>query len=35
MAERLQLMADHGMTRDKLEECIKTEGCRIQAQSGA
>ena len=26
MAERLQLMADHGMTREKLEECVKTEG---------
>ena len=26
MAERLQLMADHGMTKEKLEKCVKTEG---------
>ncbi|CAJ1397833.1 unnamed protein product [Effrenium voratum] len=26
MAERLQLMADHGMDKEKLEQCVKTEG---------
>mmetsp|Transcript_4497 Transcript_4497/g.11304 ORF Transcript_4497/g.11304 Transcript_4497/m.11304 type:complete len:277 (+) Transcript_4497:98-928(+) len=26
MADRLQLMADHGMTRDTLEECVVKEG---------
>ena len=26
MAERLQLMAEHGMTKEKLEQCVKTEG---------
>merc|ERR1719408_151928 len=26
MAERLELMAEHGMTRDKLEECVEKEG---------
>lgn len=26
MAERLQLMADHGMTKDKLLRCVKKEG---------
>eukprot|EP00959_Pyramimonas_sp_CCMP1952_P028449 596551-Pyramimonas_sp.AAC.1 len=26
MADRLQLMADHGMTRDALEECVVKEG---------
>jgi phosphoserine phosphatase len=26
MAERLQLMADHGMTRDRLDACVATEG---------
>ena len=26
MADRLQLMADHGMTRDALEECVGKEG---------
>ena len=41
MAERLQLMADHGMTRDKLEQCVKTEGvcgnmfCRFTPFMGA
>ena len=28
MAERLQLMAEHGMTKEKLEQCVKTEGPR-------
>eukprot|EP00929_Paragymnodinium_shiwhaense_P124278 TRINITY_DN9940_c0_g1_i1.p1 TRINITY_DN9940_c0_g1~~TRINITY_DN9940_c0_g1_i1.p1 ORF type:complete len:320 (-),score=93.68 TRINITY_DN9940_c0_g1_i1:317-1198(-) len=26
MADRLQLMADHGMTKEKLLKCVKTEG---------
>merc|ERR1719389_734337 len=26
MAERLELMAEHGMTKDKLEDCVKKEG---------
>eukprot|EP00441_Pelagodinium_beii_P033158 CAMPEP_0197641020 /NCGR_PEP_ID=MMETSP1338-20131121/15105_1 /TAXON_ID=43686 ORGANISM="Pelagodinium beii, Strain RCC1491" /NCGR_SAMPLE_ID=MMETSP1338 /ASSEMBLY_ACC=CAM_ASM_000754 /LENGTH=238 /DNA_ID=CAMNT_0043213919 /DNA_START=175 /DNA_END=891 /DNA_ORIENTATION=- len=26
MAQRLQLIADHGMTKDSLEKCVKTEG---------
>jgi len=26
MAQRLELMADNGMTRDSLERCVKTEG---------
>lgn len=33
MAERLQLMADHGMTKEKLEKCVKTEG-RVECSSG-
>jgi len=26
MAQRLELMAEHGMTQEKLEKCVKTEG---------
>jgi len=26
MSQRLQLIADHGMTKDSLEKCVKTEG---------
>jgi len=26
MADRLNLMAEHGMTKERLEECVKTEG---------
>jgi len=26
MAQRLELMAEHGMTKDKLEKCVATEG---------
>ena len=33
MAERLQLMADHGMTKEKLEKCVKTEGAFGMVQS--
>ena len=34
MAERLQLMADHGMTKEKLEKCVKTEGHASRAGKG-